>query len=121
MNSTPNGSTTMATGELTPETLARVRQEVKSTLLQSEAFRALPADKQRQIAHDTVRVAGYLAEPDGIKGNQLTPATAPGAADPYALALGGDGTTSNTGDVGGIGRSQFKAQAAREGAAVAGA
>jgi hypothetical protein len=43
-----------------------VRQTVRDLLTQSEAFKQLPAEKRRQIANDTTRVAGYLAEPEGV-------------------------------------------------------
>ena len=46
--------------------LALVRPRVRALLGSSPAFRALPEDKRRQVAHDTVRVAAYLADPDGL-------------------------------------------------------
>ncbi len=42
------------------------RQAVRQLLGRSPAFRALPADERRQIAHDTVRVASYLSDPDRL-------------------------------------------------------
>jgi hypothetical protein len=46
--------------------LSLVRPRVRTLLESSPAYRALPEDKRRRIAHDTVRVAAYLADPDGL-------------------------------------------------------
>jgi hypothetical protein len=43
-----------------------VRQAVRRLLERSPAFRALPPDERRQLAHDTVRVASYLVDPDRL-------------------------------------------------------
>jgi hypothetical protein len=43
-----------------------VRSSVRRLLESSPGFRALPAEKQRRIASDTVRVAAYMADPDGL-------------------------------------------------------
>jgi hypothetical protein len=40
-----------------------VRQRVLGLLDRSEAYRALPPDKRRQVAHNTARVASYLVDP----------------------------------------------------------
>jgi len=89
-----------------------VRRKVRELLEQSPAFAALPHDKQREIAHQTVQVCSYLAAPEGIPGNQL----------PTAQALAGQSTASLRSDGGQAGDpTKFVAQGAREGAAVAGA
>jgi hypothetical protein len=43
-----------------------VRSSVRRILESSPGFRALPDEKQRRIARDSVRVAAYLADPDGL-------------------------------------------------------
>ncbi len=106
------------------ETLALVRQNVKSLLLQSEAYRSLPQEKQRALANQMVQIGSYLAEPQGIPGNKLRTAS-PGAAsardsDPYAFQMAQPATRSSQ-RPGARQEGQFVAQGAREGAAVAGA
>ncbi len=106
---------------LTPrQTLDVARGKVRDLLLKSDAFRALPQDKQRDIAKNTVEVVNYLAAPEGVPGNKLATAKqfvgAGQSDDPYALALedepGGGRRSRRDGD--------FSALAAREGAQVAG-
>jgi len=46
--------------------LSTVRRSVRALLDSSPGFRALPPDKRKQIAHDTVRVATYMADPGGL-------------------------------------------------------
>lgn len=46
--------------------VSAVRPQVRDLLGRSPAYRSLPSDKRRQIAHDTVRVASYLADPDRL-------------------------------------------------------
>ena len=46
--------------------LSIVRPGVRRLLEASPGFRALPPDEQRRIARDTVRVAAYMADPDGL-------------------------------------------------------
>ena len=53
-------------------TRAAVRPQVRALLERSAAFRSLPAEKRRQIAHDTVRVASYLADPDRLVSSEFT-------------------------------------------------
>ena len=43
-----------------------VRRTVRGLLESSPAFGALPPDKRKQIAHDTVRAATYMADPGGL-------------------------------------------------------
>ena len=46
--------------------LSIVRPSVRRLLESSPGFRALPPAERRRIAHDTVRVAAYMADPDGL-------------------------------------------------------
>jgi hypothetical protein len=97
-----------------PAPPVEARQAVKDLLLRSSAFSKLPAATQQKIAQDTAEIAGYLAQPEGIPGNKL----------PSAAALADANQThanykENLAQVNKVG-SGFKAQAAREGAQVAG-
>lgn len=87
-----------------------VREAVKNVLTRCAAFAELPPERQQQIAHDTARIADYLAAPDGISGAQL----------PTAKALAQESTfeqrMAQVNKVGG----EFNAAGAREGAEVAG-
>lgn len=102
-------------GGASAETLSLVRTHVRDLLQKSPAFLALPPERQREIANQTVQVASYLAEPEGIRANRLKGAA---AADPYALAQAGEGGAS--GSPGGFQAPRFEAQGVREGAAAAG-
>jgi hypothetical protein len=42
------------------------RSTVRKLLESSPGYRALPPDKRRDIAHNTVRVASYMADPHGL-------------------------------------------------------
>lgn len=57
------------------------RQAVKNLLLRSSAFSQLPAETQQKIAQDTVEIAGYLAQPEGIPANKLPSAATLADAD----------------------------------------
>jgi len=97
-----------------------VRHAVQHLLTRSEAFAALDPDKRRQIANDMVKIADYLAMPEGIMGTSLP--TAQGMA-PLAQAQAGTDTSTYSTDVqqvDKIGQADFKAGSAREGAEVAG-
>ncbi len=92
-----------------------VRDAVRDLLMKSEAFAALPPERQRQVAKDTALIANYLAAPDDIEGNRLAgglgmPATALAAAGSY---------DANNAKVEAIGDSDFKAGAIHEGVAAA--
>jgi hypothetical protein len=93
------------------------RQAVKNLLLRSPAFSKLPAKTQQQIAQDTAEIAGYLAKPEGIPANQLPTATALADGNPNQTHTNYQENLKQVNAVG----SGFKAQAAREGAEVAGA
>jgi hypothetical protein len=91
---------------------------VRALLSKSEAFRALPPEAQREIAHNTVQVATYLAEPGGVRTNETSKTStteSQPSRDPYALNL------ADTSGRRPAKEGQFVAQGAREGAQVAGA
>lgn len=46
--------------------VSAVRPQVRKLLERSVAYRSLPPAKRRQVAHDTVRVASYLVDPDRL-------------------------------------------------------
>jgi hypothetical protein len=48
-----------------PDTLQIVRDNVRAMLTKSASFRSLPAEKQRQVAHDTVKVARFISDAGG--------------------------------------------------------
>jgi hypothetical protein len=119
-----------------PNTRDVMRGNVRDLLLSSEAYKRLSPEKQRDVAYNMVRIAEYLAAPEGIPANMLPngvgqPPAAPRSAsvrkaDPYAFALD-DNTPQEVKDyqtnkaaVDDIRKSKFSAQAAHEGAAVAG-
>jgi hypothetical protein len=92
------------------------RQAVKNLLLRSSAFSKLPAKTQQQIAQDTAEIAGYLAKPEGIPANQLPTAAALADGDPNQTHKSYQDNLAQVNKVG----SGFKAQAALQGAEVAG-
>jgi hypothetical protein len=47
------------------DTLQLVRDNVRKMLSRAPSFRALPPEKQRQVAHDTVKVARFIADAGG--------------------------------------------------------
>lgn len=100
------------------EALDTARLKVKEMLSQSQAFRALPPDKQREIARNTVEIVNYLAAPEGIPGNKLA-AMQQAQQDRYAFGME-EGASSRRRSRGGRQEGEFVAQGAREGAAVAG-
>ncbi len=108
-----------------PVPVEAVRRNVAQMLTGSQAFNALPEGDRRDIARNTALIADYLARPEGIEGHQLpgglgTPA-AQALADPQTVppVQEADFNTHQKA-VDEIGKTQFRAGAAREGAAVAG-
>ncbi|MDQ1289596.1 MAG: hypothetical protein QG622_3162 [Actinomycetota bacterium] len=99
-----------------------VRHGVAHLLTQSEAFRALPPEDQKAIARNTALIADYLARPEGIQGTRIPD----GVGNTGARTLADDdhaATEASWEDrkaaVDAIAPETFKANAAREGAAVA--
>jgi len=105
-----------------PETVRLVRARVRALLEGTESFRALPADKRKELASQMVDLCSYLAEPEGIKGTNLPTAQSADTSrneetkkkDAYAFSLAGESPASST-----TGDDKFRAQAASEGARVA--
>lgn len=101
-----------------------VRHGVAQVLTRSEAFRALPPEDQKAIAKNTALIADYLARPEGIEGNRIPN----GLGNAVARTLGPEEDKSaaeaswdqRKQAVDDIGKTEFKANAAREGALVAG-
>jgi hypothetical protein len=100
----------------TPQPPVEARQAVKNLLTRSAAFSKLPVETQQKIAQDTVEIAGYLAQPEGIPANKLPSAAALADADPNQTHKSYQDNLSQVNKVG----SGFKAQAAMQGAQVAG-
>lgn len=112
-------------------TLATVRPQVRALLAQSEGFRALPAEQQREIAQTMVRVASFMANPQGLAreeferpvvrkdgGSGDDPAQRPRseAASAEALASGVDAAKNKASDkVGTFAGADFKAGALQQG------
>jgi hypothetical protein len=53
------------------DTLAAVRPEVRAILEHSEGFQRLHPDEQRRLAGTMVKVASYMANPDGLAKQEL--------------------------------------------------
>jgi hypothetical protein len=65
------------------ETLPLVRDSVRRVLTRSSAFRALPPDQRRNLAHDMVKVARYMIDAGGeTAGVPMTARVATGLAGP---------------------------------------
>jgi hypothetical protein len=94
--------------------IPEARNAVRNLLLRSPAFLQLPQQKQQQIAKDMAEIAGYLAKPEGIPANHLPSAAALTESDTHRAYQ------DNLGQVNKVGQG-FKAQAALQGAEVAGA
>lgn len=58
---------------LDDDTLSAVRPQVRRLLERSPGFRAMPLEQQRDLARTMVRVASYMANPDGLAKQELTP------------------------------------------------
>jgi hypothetical protein len=56
----------MSTAWADQETLRHVRPAVRELLESSESFGKLPPAEQEQLAHEMVKVASYMARPDGL-------------------------------------------------------
>jgi hypothetical protein len=61
---------------LDDDTLAAVRPQVRRLLERSPGFCALPAEQQQEMARTMVRIASYMANPDGLAKQELTPGRA---------------------------------------------
>jgi hypothetical protein len=63
----------MSQAWLDDDTLSAVRPQVRQLLERSPGFRAMPVEQQRELARTMVRVASYMANPDGLARQELTP------------------------------------------------
>jgi hypothetical protein len=106
---------------LDDDTLSAVRPQVRRLLERSPGFRALPLEQQRELARTMVRVASYMANPDGLARQELTPgqsvlahATAPPLARAQADAV--DAAKGKASDkVGTFAGADFQAGAVKQG------
>ena len=106
-------------------TLGAVRPQVRALLAQSPGFQALPAEQQREIAQTMVRVASFMANPQGLAREefanpQLAKELALPAAtnDAPARALSGavdDAKGKASGKLGTFAGADFKAGALQQG------
>lgn len=113
----------MAQSWLDDDTLAVVRPQVRQLLERSPGFRALPPEQQREMARTMVRVASYMANPDGLAKQELTPGQAllareQGAVQPLARAQdsGVDSAKGKASEkIGTFAGADFQAGAVRQG------
>lgn len=108
-------SATHAPAWLDDDTLGAVRPQVRQLLERSPGFRSLPQEQQRDLARTMVKVASYMANPDGLAKQELTPGQGVLAR---AQAGGVDAASNKASEkVGTFAGSDFKAGALREGTA----
>jgi len=108
-------------------TLGAVRPPVRALLEQAPGFRALPVEAQREIAQTMVRVAAFMANPQGLASEEFAnPQLAKelvlpgGDAPPPAQALAGavdDAKGKASGKLGTFAGADFKAGALQQGTA----
>jgi hypothetical protein len=73
-------------GRAVADTVTVVRREVRRLLDANPAHRELPAEVQRRLAEDMVRIGVYLAEPEGIPADGLAGAIAAVPAEVAGLS-----------------------------------
>jgi hypothetical protein len=111
----------MSQAWLDDETLSAVRPPVRRLLERSPGFRAMPLEQQRDLARTMVRVASYMANPDGLAKQELTPGQgvlSRGQEAPLARAQAGavDNAKGKASDkVGTFAGADFQAGAVRQG------
>jgi hypothetical protein len=111
----------MSQAWLDDETLSAVRPPVRRLLERSPGFRAMPLEQQRDLARTMVRVASYMANPDGLAKQELTPGQgvlSRGQEAPLARAQAGavDNAKGKASDkIGTFAGSDFQAGAVRQG------
>ena len=101
-----------AAGQPNAEALAVTRQTLRDMLTRSQAFQQLPRDRQVKLANELVQIGTYLAAPEGMQLPQAQHA-------PIVRQLAGETVRQRGQNVNEDGK--FTAQAASEGARVAGA
>ena len=97
-----------------------VRRTVAALLTQSPAFSAMSEADRAAIARNTALVADYIARPEGIPGNQLEPQARTLLEEPVDHSASEATWDQKQAAVDAIGKDNFTADAAREGAKVAG-
>ena len=105
---------------LDDDTLSAVRPHVRQLLERSPGFRAMPLEQQRDLARTMVRVASYMANPDGLAKQELTPgrnvlARAQGAPVARAQDAVEDAKKKASDKVGTFAGADFKAGAVQQG------
>ena len=101
-------------------TLGAVRPPVRALLEQSPGFRALPTEAQREIAQTMVRVAAFMANPQGLASEEFAnPQLAKELAAPVEALSGGvdDAKGKASGKIGTFAGADFKAGALKQGTA----
>lgn len=105
---------------LDDDTLRPVRTIVRKLLESSPGFRGLPADQQIEIARNMVRIGAYMANPDGLAKEELTPGKgilAKGQDLARSLAGGVDQAKNKASEkIGTFAGSDFEAGSVRQGA-----
>jgi hypothetical protein len=94
------------------ETLAAVRPEVRQLLEATPAFTRLAPAEQRQLANTMVKVASYMANPDGLAAQELSPA---GGVLARAQEDGVEATRTRLSKDPGFAGEDFQAGAVRQG------
>ena len=105
-----------------------VRSEVQKLLTKSEGFQKLDPKTRTEVAKATAQVADFLAKPDGIPGNTIQGGVGMPAESMFFSSRGTENDKSakeaswaeRQQAVDAIGADKFEADAAREGAKVAG-
>jgi hypothetical protein len=78
----------------TPQALEAVRPQVRDLLTKIPAWHALPADEQRQIAANMVKVMSYINDPNGITQTLAPPAAQEMLAQPPAALSASAGASA---------------------------
>jgi hypothetical protein len=101
----------------TPESIHAVRPQVRQLLTDIPAFHALPAEEQRALAANMVKVMSYIANPNGVTSDLPPPPAAALAHPPLATAQNDavEATKQNLSASPGMVGQDFKAGAVREG------
>lgn len=119
MHAPSSTATTRSTSRADPawlddETLGTVRPLVRGMLEKSPGFRGLSPEQQREMARTMVRVASYMANPDGLAKEELGPQ---GGVLAKALAGGGVDAAKNKASekIGTFAGADFEAGAVKQG------
>ncbi|MES2318830.1 MAG: hypothetical protein V4631_15220 [Pseudomonadota bacterium] len=102
----------------TPEAIDAVRPQVRKLLTDIPAFHVMPAEEQRALAANMVKVMSYISDPNGVVGTLPAQTPAAALARPVARALEDDpveATKRSLAQSPGMVGKDFKAGAVREG------